>query len=70
MIQSFLKGYNVTVIAYGQTGSGKTFTMGSASAPDDERAEDKVLLLSLLFAFFFFFFNYNFFFYQLTSNRA
>lgn len=43
MIQSFLKGYNVTVIAYGQTGSGKTFTMGSASAPDDESIEDTVL---------------------------
>lgn len=43
MIQSFLKGYNVTVIAYGQTGSGKTFTMGSANAPDDESIEDTVL---------------------------
>ena len=34
MIQSFLGGYNVTIIAYGQTGSGKTFTMGSDSQDD------------------------------------
>jgi len=35
MIQSFLDGYNVTVLAYGQTGSGKTFTMGSESGTSD-----------------------------------
>jgi len=29
MLDSFLEGYNTTIIAYGQTGSGKTFTMGS-----------------------------------------
>jgi len=29
LLQSFLSGYNATVLAYGQTGSGKTFTMGS-----------------------------------------
>jgi len=29
LLQSFLNGYNATVLAYGQTGSGKTFTMGS-----------------------------------------
>ena len=29
MLDSFLAGYNVTILAYGQTGSGKTFTMGS-----------------------------------------
>ncbi|DAZ96700.1 TPA: hypothetical protein N0F65_009167 [Lagenidium giganteum] len=28
-MDSFLQGFNVTVIAYGQTGSGKTFTMGN-----------------------------------------
>uniref|UniRef100_K3X0N0 Kinesin-like protein n=1 Tax=Globisporangium ultimum (strain ATCC 200006 / CBS 805.95 / DAOM BR144) TaxID=431595 RepID=K3X0N0_GLOUD len=31
-MDSFLQGFNVTVIAYGQTGSGKTFTMGNSIA--------------------------------------
>jgi hypothetical protein len=39
MIQSFLDGYNVTIIAYGQTGSGKTFTMGS-DAQDSSSGND------------------------------
>lgn len=30
LMDSFLQGFNVTVIAYGQTGSGKTFTMGNS----------------------------------------
>jgi kinesin family protein 4/21/27 len=36
MLQSFLDGYNVTVLAYGQTGSGKTFTMGSECGASDD----------------------------------
>lgn len=32
LMDSFLQGFNVTVIAYGQTGSGKTFTMGNSIA--------------------------------------
>lgn len=36
MLQSFMDGYNVTIIAYGQTGSGKTFTMGSESGSSHE----------------------------------
>lgn len=32
LMESFLQGFNVTVIAYGQTGSGKTFTMGNSIA--------------------------------------
>jgi hypothetical protein len=31
MLDSFLEGYNCTVIAYGQTGSGKTYTMGTSN---------------------------------------
>ena len=27
LVQSFLEGYNATILAYGQTGSGKSFTM-------------------------------------------
>lgn len=40
MVDSFLEGYNTTILAYGQTGSGKTFTMGSAAyvSPVDEFA--------------------------------
>lgn len=29
LIDSWLEGYNCTILAYGQTGSGKTFTMGT-----------------------------------------
>jgi hypothetical protein len=29
LVESFVDGYNATVLAYGQTGSGKTFTMGT-----------------------------------------
>lgn len=31
LVESFLKGYNSTILAYGQTGSGKTFTVGTGS---------------------------------------
>jgi len=31
LVDSFLNGYNATVMAYGQTGSGKTFTMGNTA---------------------------------------
>lgn len=30
-MDSFIQGFNVTVIAYGQTGSGKTYTMGNGN---------------------------------------
>lgn len=31
LVDSFLEGYNATVLAYGPTGSGKTYTMGMGS---------------------------------------
>jgi kinesin family protein 4/21/27 len=31
LVESFLEGYNATVLAYGPTGSGKTYTMGMGS---------------------------------------
>lgn len=31
LMDSFIQGFNVTVIAYGQTGSGKTYTMGNGN---------------------------------------
>ena len=32
LVDSFLSGYNTTILAYGQTGSGKTHTMGTAAS--------------------------------------
>ena len=34
-VDSFLQGYNVSVMAYGQSGSGKSFTMGT-SGPSEQ----------------------------------
>ena len=34
LVDSFLAGYNTTILAYGQTGSGKTHTMGTAASAD------------------------------------
>lgn len=35
-VESFLQGYNVSILAYGQSGSGKSHTMGT-SGPQDQR---------------------------------
>eukprot|EP00462_Mataza_sp_D1_P023278 CAMPEP_0175134036 /NCGR_PEP_ID=MMETSP0087-20121206/7968_1 /TAXON_ID=136419 /ORGANISM="Unknown Unknown, Strain D1" /LENGTH=1195 /DNA_ID=CAMNT_0016416579 /DNA_START=15 /DNA_END=3602 /DNA_ORIENTATION=+ len=35
LVDSYLKGYNATILAYGQTGSGKTHTMGTTGKPID-----------------------------------
>ena len=32
-VDSFIQGYNVSILAYGQSGAGKSYTMGTAS-PD------------------------------------
>nr|CCA17648.1 kinesinlike protein putative [Albugo laibachii Nc14] len=49
LMDTFMQGFNVTVVAYGQTGSGKTFTMGNQanrstdvtySIPQDARSSD------------------------------
>ncbi|CAI4232347.1 unnamed protein product [Auanema sp. JU1783] len=34
LLDSFLKGFNCTILAYGQTGSGKTYTMGTAETTE------------------------------------
>lgn len=39
LVNSFLEGFNSTILAYGQTGSGKTFTVGTSNilnVPDQE----------------------------------
>ena len=38
-VNSFLQGYNVSVMAYGQSGAGKSFTMGT-SGPQEQNDED------------------------------
>ena len=40
LVDSFLEGYNATVIAYGQTGSGKTYTMGTSGCDDAKLQEE------------------------------
>ncbi len=35
-VDSFLQGYNVSILAYGQSGSGKSYTMGT-SGPNEQR---------------------------------
>lgn len=37
-VDSFVQGYNVSVLAYGQTGAGKSYTMGTASSVDKKDA--------------------------------
>lgn len=34
-VDSFLQGYNVSILAYGQSGSGKSYTMGT-SGPGEQ----------------------------------
>ena len=34
-VDSFLQGYNVSILAYGQSGSGKSYTMGT-SGPQEQ----------------------------------
>jgi hypothetical protein len=38
-VDSFLQGYNVSVMAYGQSGAGKSFTMGT-SGPSEQDSQD------------------------------
>jgi len=33
-VDSFVQGYNVSIMAYGQSGAGKSYTMGTASPAD------------------------------------
>lgn len=40
-VNSFLQGYNVSILAYGQSGAGKSYTMGT-SGPH-EQSETKAM---------------------------
>ena len=37
-IESFVQGYNVSVLAYGQSGSGKSYTMGTSGPAEQNDA--------------------------------
>ncbi|KAJ5121462.1 uncharacterized protein N7515_009423 [Penicillium bovifimosum] len=39
-VNSFLQGYNVSIMAYGQSGAGKSFTMGTSGPNEQEKVQD------------------------------
>jgi hypothetical protein len=38
-VNSFVQGYNVSILAYGQSGAGKSYTMGTTGPQDQENAQ-------------------------------
>ncbi|KAL7561839.1 hypothetical protein ACA910_009677 [Epithemia clementina (nom. ined.)] len=52
LLESFLDGFNATIMAYGQTGSGKTFTMGSEAHADIGVSENTGLIPRFMNDFF------------------
>lgn len=62
-VNSFLQGYNVSILAYGQSGAGKSYTMGTGSpnAQNDPKSMGTLRDLPTIpkrsapFSFFFFF---------------
>ena len=46
-VNSFVQGYNVSILAYGQSGSGKSYTMGT-SGPQDYNAKEALGMLFVL----------------------
>lgn len=49
-VNSFMQGYNVSILAYGQSGAGKSYTMGTSGPPEqhDPKAMGEPLLNGLL----------------------
>ena len=39
-VDSFVQGYNVSIMAYGQSGAGKSFTMGTSGPIDQNNMQD------------------------------
>lgn len=37
-VNSFIQGYNVSILAYGQSGAGKSYTMGTAGPNEQNNA--------------------------------
>lgn len=44
-VNSFVQGYNVSILAYGQSGAGKSYTMGT-TGPADQGDADVMGVLS------------------------
>ena len=40
-VDSFLQGYNVSILAYGQSGAGKSYTMGTSGPQEQNHQETK-----------------------------
>lgn len=40
-VDSFVQGFNVSIMAYGQSGAGKSFTMGTSGPIDQGKAQIK-----------------------------
>jgi hypothetical protein len=38
-VNSFVQGYNVSILAYGQSGAGKSYTMGTTGPEDQANPE-------------------------------
>ena len=38
-VNSFVQGYNVSILAYGQSGAGKSYTMGTTGPQDQADAD-------------------------------
>ena len=38
-VNSFVQGYNVSILAYGQSGAGKSYTMGTTGPEDQNNAQ-------------------------------
>lgn len=39
-VDSFVQGYNVSIMAYGQSGAGKSFTMGTSGPTEQNNMQD------------------------------
>lgn len=45
-VNSFLQGYNVSILAYGQSGAGKSYTMGTSGPNEQTKSEALGMLIS------------------------
>ena len=45
-VNSFLQGYNVSILAYGQSGAGKSYTMGTSGPNEQNKSEAMGTLMS------------------------
>jgi kinesin family protein 4/21/27 len=48
-VNSFIQGYNVSIMAYGQSGAGKSFTMGTSGPCEQNNMQDMGGFQTLLY---------------------